>query len=236
MPGRSPGLIESACIETGRGAEQIPSHDATASERGARISVEQQRLRAWAETNGKLKGKVPREDARGGEHTVQFPGDTDKANARVIRATRPDANHGYGIAYGSHSQGATPSEYLDRLSTQNRIFDDDVEFERVVPVGNKLSIVTSQPFIKGRDATQPEIDLFMREKGFEKIGEGTFYHSGEGLLVHDLLPKNAKMSQSGRVHPIDPVIQRVTPEFAHDLKMHPIHPINDSPPSTQPTV
>jgi len=225
MSGRPSGLIESACIETGQGEETTPGHDATSSERKARIAIEQQRLRAWAEANGKLKGKLPREDFRGGEHTVQTPGNAERANARIIKATRPDANQGYGIAYGSYSQGATPSEYLDRLSTQNRIFDDDVVLERIVPVGNKLSIVTSQPFIKGRGATASEIDRFMREKGFEKIGEGTFHHLGEGLLVHDLAPKNAKVSESGIIHPIDPVIQRVTPEFAHDLKMHPIHPI-----------
>jgi hypothetical protein len=131
MPGRSPGLIESACVETGRGAEAIPGHDATSSERGARVAAEQQRLRAWAEANGKLRGKLPREDFRGSEHTVQIPGDTEKANARVIKATRPDANQGYGISYGSYSQGASPSEYLDRLSTQNRIFDDDMRLERI---------------------------------------------------------------------------------------------------------
>jgi hypothetical protein len=231
MSGRSPGLIESACIETGRGAETIPGHDATSSERETRVSTEQQRLRAWAEANGKLKGKLPREDARGGEHIVQIPGDTEKANTRAIKATRPDANQGYGIAYGSHSQGATPSEYLDRLSTHNHIFNDDVKLECIVPVGNKLSIVTSQPFIEGRDATSAEIDDYMVKKGFEKIGHGTYYHPGEQLLVHDLVSKNAKVSEiTGRVRPIDPVIQRVTPEFAHDLKAHPIHPIIDTPP------
>jgi hypothetical protein len=67
----------------------------------------------------------------------------------------------------------------------------------------------------------------MRGKGFEKIGEGTFHHVGEGLLVHDLFSKNAKVSESGRIHPIDPVIQRVTPGFANDLRTHPVHPIKE---------
>jgi hypothetical protein len=130
---------------------------------------------------------------------------------------------GYGIAYGSFCQGATPSEYLDRLAIHNRIFGDDVRLERIVPVGGRLSIITSQPAIKGRDARQEEIDAMMAEKGFERIGLGTYYHSGEGLLVHDLVPKNAKVSeQDGVVQPIDPVIQRVTPEFAEFLRRHPI--------------
>jgi len=85
-----------------------------------------------------------------------------------------------------------------------------------------ISIVTSQPFIKGRDAEQGEIDAMMYRKGFERIGEGMYYHSGEGLLVHDLVPKNAKVDTDGRVLAIDPVIQRVTPEFAEYFRRNPI--------------
>jgi hypothetical protein len=62
----------------------------------------------------------------------------------------------------------------------------------------------------------------MRDKGFERLGEGMYYHATEGLLVHDLVPKNVKVSESGYVHAIDPVIQRVTPEFADYFRRNPI--------------
>ena len=206
--------LESAARHTGGGAEAAPGHDAAQSERAARVAVEQRRLREWAEAHGKLKGKIPPEDSRGGEHTVHF----HERTQRYLKATRPDAQLGYGIAHGSYSQGATPGEYLDRLVIHNQIFNDDIRLERVVVCGTKLSIVTSQPFIKGRDATGPEIDAYMTGKGFERIGEGAFWHPAAGLYVHDLLPKNAKCDDHGMVQPIDPVIQRVTREFAEFLR------------------
>jgi hypothetical protein len=95
--------------------------------------------------------------------------------------------------------------------------------ESVVATGpGVLSIVTSQPFVRGRDAEQGEIDAMMIEMDFERIGEGMYYHSGEGLLVHDLVPKNAKFDPDGCVLPIDPVIQRITPAFADYFRRNPI--------------
>lgn len=105
------------------------------------------------------------------------------------------------------------------MGLQNRIFHDDVKLERIVPVSSgKLSIVTSQPYIKGRDATQPEIDAIILSIGFEIIGVGAYYKADEGIVAYDLLPKNAKVDAYGFVQPIDPVIQRVTPEFVDFLR------------------
>jgi hypothetical protein len=149
-------------------------------------------------------------------------GDPDDPKSRVIKATRPEAHMGYGIAYGSFSQGATAGEYLDRIAIHNRIFNDDIHIERVVPHRGKLSIVTSQPFIRGVDAPQGEIDRYMEKLGFERLSTGTYYHADEGLLVHDLVPKNAKQDRAGNIYLIDPVIQRVTPDFADFMRKNPI--------------
>jgi hypothetical protein len=106
-------------------------------------------LRQWAEEQGKLKNKLPKEHVRGSEHTVEW----DPNRGRVLKATRPDTHLGFGIAYGAQTPGATPSEYLDRLAIHNRIFNDQIKLEYIVPVGlGEVSIVTSQPFIKGQDA------------------------------------------------------------------------------------
>jgi hypothetical protein len=90
-PGRVKGSIESAAHDTGGGAESSPGHDASFGERGSRVSGEQKRLKTWAEENGKLGGKLPREDTRGGEHTVQ----SDHEKGLVYKATRPEMNLGY---------------------------------------------------------------------------------------------------------------------------------------------
>jgi hypothetical protein len=176
--------------------------------------------------HGKLKVKLPKEHVRGSEHIVEL----DPDRGRVLKATRPESHFGFGIAYGSQTPGATPGEYLDRLAIHNRIFNDQIKLERIVPVGpGELSIVTSQPFIRGRDAKQVEIDNMMRGKGFERIGLGAFYHPGDGLLIHDLVPKNVKVSDAGYIHAIDPVIQRITPGFADYLKQNPIAPAPTTP-------
>lgn len=58
-PGTARGSLESAAHDTGRDAQASPGHDATTSERSARIGAEQQRLRDWAKQNGKLRGQPP---------------------------------------------------------------------------------------------------------------------------------------------------------------------------------
>ena len=217
--GPAKGSLESAAHHTGGGAETSPDHDSTLASRRERVARERRALREWAGENGRLKEKLPKEHARGGEHIVQL----DPERERVLKATRPEADFGFGIAYGSQTPGATPSEYLDRLVIHNRIFSDRIKLEGVVPTGpGMLSIVTSQPFIRGRDAEQGEIDAMMHGKGFERIGEGMYYHSAEGLLVHDLLPKNAKIDPHGYLQTIDPVIQRVTPGFADYFRRNPV--------------
>lgn len=219
------GSLESAAHDTGGGAQATAGHDAPQSARTARIATEQQRLRQWAEAHGKLGGKLPVEDVADGhhhEHDVQIH--SEDSPGRVLKATRPTAFEGYGYQINTYGPaGHTPSEYLDRQAIHNRFFSDDVRLERVVPVGNKLSIVTSQPLIKGRDATHEEIDRFMADKGFEKLRKGAFYHKDEGVLVHDMFPKNVKVSESGMVHPIDPLIQRATPEHAAYVRDHGTH-------------
>ena len=148
------GPLESAARYTRGGAPAAPDHDATERERAARIAAEQSRLIEWAKSHHRLGGRLPPEDARGGEHTVYF----DEQFNRYIKSTIPEKHKGYGIALGSYTHGATPSEYLDRLALQNRIFNDDLRLERIVVRNAKPIIVTSQPFISGEHASQEALD------------------------------------------------------------------------------
>ena len=128
---------------------------------------------------------------------------------------------GYGIALGSLTRGATPSEYLDRLDLQNLIFHDDIQLERILSNNGKPIIITSQPFIKGVMATAASLDELMLDKGYEKLADGAYYSEPDGLLIFDLLPRNAILAADGQIYPIDPVIQRITPDFGQFLRQEP---------------
>lgn len=204
--------LESAAAYVGGSARATPQHDDDWPTREGRSADEAKRLEEWAKANGKLGGPSITEQKRGSEHIVHF----DESSGRWGKQTRPESGDGFGIALTNTGQGATPGEYLDRLTLNNKIFNDDVRLERVVKNGGKLSIITSQPDISGREATNPEIDASMAERGFRKIAPGIFYGTGEneGVLVHDMVPRNAIFS-NGRAVPIDPAIQRATPELAN---------------------
>ena len=122
---------------------------------------------------------------------------------------------------GSFTHGATPSEYLDRLALQNEIFDDDIRLERIVANNGKPIIITSQPAIKGNAPAQAALDELMAAKGYEKLSDGAYYDVRAGWLVFDLFPRNAIQTADGQIYPIDPVIQRVTPEFGQFLRDEP---------------
>jgi hypothetical protein len=86
---------------------------------------------------------------------------------------------------------------------------------------SKPIIITSQPFIKGVMATAASLDELMLDKGYEKLTDGAYYSEPEGLLIFDLLPRNAILAADGQIYPIDPVIERITPDFGQFLRQEP---------------
>jgi len=141
---------------------------------------------------------------------------------RFFKSTRPEAQLGFGIALGDHLRGATPSEYLDRLALQNRIFGDDIRLERIVRISpTSISIVTSQPAITGFPASQEEIDEYMAAMEFEKFGAGIYFDPRRLLLIYDVYPRNMLVAEREIPHVIDPVLQRVTPDFADFIRTNP---------------
>lgn len=136
-----------------------------------------------------------------------------------MKATRSDAQLGFGIALGDYVRGATPSEYLDRIGLQNEIFADDIRLEEIIRLpSGQISIITSQPAIKGRAATPQEIDELMSSMQFERFDEGIYYDNRRGLLLYDLHPRNVLVDEDSVPHVIDPVIQRVSTDFASFIR------------------
>jgi hypothetical protein len=123
------------------------------------------------------------------------------------------------LALGSLTHGATPAEYLDRLALQNKFFDDDIRLERVVLKNGRPVIVTSQPAIAGQFAPPHLVDELMVSVGCERLAAGAYYR--EGFLIFDLVPRNAIAAADGIVYPIDPVVQRIQPDFADFLRENP---------------
>ena len=215
----STGTLEACAHYTRGGRAPAPDHDADHAARQGRVVEEQRRLLLWAEENERLRTRhqpLP-EFARGGEHLVFYR----QSNKRYYKATLAQRQKGYGIAFGSLTRGATPSEYLDRQAMHNRIFDDDIRLEYILENDGFPIIVISQPGVRGTPPSQKAIDAMMLTKGFERIAEGAFYDARAGLLIFDLLPRNAILTVDGGVFPIDPVIQRIDPEFAAFLRAAP---------------
>jgi hypothetical protein len=134
-----------------------------------------------------------RELGAGGEHSVFYQPET----GRVLKVTKPGL-------YGAQAEDA--GAYLQRWALQNRIFHDDVHVEGYVmlPGEHEASIVISQPFIEGRDATPAEISDFLRSKGFVEIESEKWVHPITGIKVWDgITPGNVIAREDGTMMPID---------------------------------
>jgi len=215
----SSGTLETCAWFTRGGGAPAPDHDADHAARQSRVVAEQRRLLRWAEENERLRFRhrtLP-EFARGGEHLVFYR----QSNQRYYKATLAERQKGYGIALGSYSRGATPAEYLDRQALHNRIFNDDIRLEYILENDEFPVIVISQPGVRGSAPPQNAIDAMMVGMGYEILAPGAFYDAKAGLLIFDLIPRNAILTEDGRVFPIDPVIQRVDAEFATFLRAQP---------------
>lgn len=128
-----------------------------------------------------LRGALGSRFGGGNEHDVFF----DEATQRVIKITL--STTGYG------AQGAARS-YLKNLDRSNRFFADAIRFEGLVAVTpNFDAIVTSQPFIQGRSATEPEIESYFAALGYRPTTLHCFEQtdpSGRTWAIADARPDN----------------------------------------------
>lgn len=98
---------------------------------------------------------------------------------------------------------ATPSQYLDRLLLSNLLSPDLNALEGFTEIDGRFAIVTSQPFITGRNATEIEIRDFMTERKFVSVCQATWFRQLDHLAVFDVGGSNLFATEQGDLVPID---------------------------------
>jgi len=98
---------------------------------------------------------------------------------------------------------AVPSQYFERLLLSNQLYPGLNSLEGFCEWEGRFCIITSQPFIAGRNATSLEIAAFMKSRGFTRLCEATWFRPDDDLAVFDVGGSNLFVGESGDLVPID---------------------------------
>lgn len=98
---------------------------------------------------------------------------------------------------------ALPSQYFERLILSNQLYPGLNSLEGFCDWEDRFCIVTSQPFIAGRNATSLEIGAFMRSRGFTHLCEATWFRPEDDLAIFDVGGSNLFVGECGDPVPID---------------------------------
>lgn len=193
--------------EAFRDAEAVLAGDGGA---GQSPQEQRQSLRAYAQQNGLALAKLPRNlvpsserDHGGQEHFVW----ADPSSGRWVKATI-GTGEGMGKTPRVMPDGTwelrngTPAEYLASRTLWNEVMGDDIRMHGVWDDGRNVSVITSQPDITGEKTTPWRIARAMESKGFEEMGDGSFYRKGDNVAVFDLHEGNAA-EKDGVLLPFD---------------------------------
>jgi len=96
--------------------------------------------------------------------------------------------------------------YLTNLENHNVYFGDDIKIEGVLQVGDLVAVISSQPFIAGRKATDEEITAWFTSLDFQKGERPHMFvqdRSSGVIKVFDARPDNVIFSSNGQIIPID---------------------------------
>lgn len=98
---------------------------------------------------------------------------------------------------------ATPSQYFERLLLCNRLYPGLNALEGFCEWEERFCIVTSQPFISGRNGNDLEIARFMKAHGFTRLCEATWFRHDDHLAIFDVGGSNLFIDEAGDLVPID---------------------------------
>lgn len=98
---------------------------------------------------------------------------------------------------------ATPSQYFQRLFLGNLLYPGLNRLEGFCEWEGRFCIVTSQPFIAGRNASEREIAGFMNARGLVRLCEATWFRPDDHLAIFDVGGSNLFIDEAGDLVPID---------------------------------
>ena len=199
-----------------------------------RYRIERDALLEWARSSGcVLDGGeyLSRVQDGGAEHAVFL----DEERELVFKITRRfGLTAGTDFRIGKRTQKylavpfvrqATPLEYLERIVLFNEVFGDDIRLVGVI-AEPEPAIVTTQPVIRGRDASPAEIVTFMADLGFAPLDDvvvgrrdsASFFRAADGVAVFDAHGENIIAAETG-IAPIDLFVIRASEDLRAFLEM-----------------
>ncbi len=94
-------------------------------------------------------------------------------------------------------------DYLRNIQWSNLLFDDDIQLAGVLEVEGHAVIVTTQPFILGREPTDAEVTEWFEAQGFIKSGHLKWRHPVSGCEIADAHTGNFVVTDGLVMMPID---------------------------------
>ena len=177
-----------------------------------RIFAETESLLAWAKARKCLisptvfeVGTASFGELEGGnEHEVLV----DSESGRVIKLTRPPN-------FGARGEAKA---YLENLLAYDALLGFEWNFEGIVIEPDGVGILTSQPYVNAKEATEEQIDAYFSGQGFIKTRQHTYHRSIDEITLVDARPANILRDSDGMIFPIDIHIVGVNAEdlFADD--------------------
>jgi hypothetical protein len=205
---------QSAARFVRRGAQAIRARSAGISQ----YRAERLALIDWAARRGPLLefGYIEQyQYVEGAEHRVYRD---DSQGNLAFKAT---IQNRFGYSTQREDLGASPLDYLRRLSAQNWIFGDDIRLVGVFRSDEHIEIVTSQPWISVHplrpNPSQDEIDVYMGEFGFQSMSFNLdtplYFNRFLNLVAADAHDRNVLRDSEGNLVAIDLVIGRPSPRM-----------------------
>lgn len=177
-----------------------------------------------------VRGKALQADYQGryakecGQEHELFVGDGD--DTRLCKIT---VNGGYGARLGLYPAdpelkeryfmaevSEDPRVYILRWMILNSLLQFRTKLEGfILGEGRRRDyrIVVSQPVLEKGIPTEPEIEEFMGQYGFGRVGADAYFNRKTKILLGDLAPRNARLT-GGVLTPFDAIAERVSDEVA----------------------
>jgi hypothetical protein len=154
----------------------------------------------WYENTDEALGERYPFLAEGGEATVYFNGSS------VIKAI--------GLDYF-----VSPQMALDRIVLHNFLFEYSTPMV-VLGYGRSyegyFKVVVEQPYIRGEQMTEEEIEMFTQQIGFDLRRRGNWTYTNDDIYISDLHNENVLRTPKGNVAVIDADVRINLPELGYD--------------------